>query len=267
MKKYNFVSGFVCGAVLFGMGTALAAGIMATPSTAKIMVDGKAVKIQGYEINGSNYFKLRDIGEKVGFGISWNEPSQTIQIQTDKSYDPNDNVFNAPAVSSGAITVPQSDESFCPEVGTVIQTDNGTTFTVTKQKPRETALPTATCDWSQFPEQDLPKVQVKDFGDGTVGILNLHETRRMEYTLYNLIGGNDQVWENGTTKKYNGEPLVKVRLGITPDAIGLNSPMWPWQEEQLKEVFESDPWRTFEVEVWDEYKDGKFLHTEYLLRS
>lgn len=267
MGKLNFVSGFACGAILFGMGTALAAGIMATPSTAKITVDGKAVQVQGYEINGSNYFKLRDIAENVDFGVSWNEPIQTIQIQTDKNYDPNDNVFSTPVVQSGAITVPQSDVSFRPAVGTVIQTDNGTTFTVTKQKPEEAPLPTPTCDWSQFPEQELPKVQVKDFGDGTVGIINLHETRRMQYTLYNLIATNDQVWENGTTKKYNGEPLVKVRLGITPGTVGLNSPMWPWQEEQLKEVFESDPWRTFEVEAWDEYKNGKFLHTEYLLKS
>lgn len=35
-----------------------------------IYVDGQQVQMETYAINGHNYVKLRDIGEKVGFSLS-----------------------------------------------------------------------------------------------------------------------------------------------------------------------------------------------------
>ena len=70
--------------------------------------------------------------------------------------------------------------------------DDGTTYKITDLKLWEppAPLPTPTCDWNQFPELKLPEVQVLRFQSQTgdrLHILNLYETRRMLYTLYNAV--------------------------------------------------------------------------------
>ena len=67
-------------------GTGAAQSAKATAS--KILVDGEEVSLTAYNINGSNYFKLRDIGELFNFGVEWNSESQTISIDTSKDYIP-----------------------------------------------------------------------------------------------------------------------------------------------------------------------------------
>lgn len=48
-----------------------------------IYVDGRQTAITAYNINGSTYFKIRDIGDAVGFDIQWDGGAQTINIMTD----------------------------------------------------------------------------------------------------------------------------------------------------------------------------------------
>jgi len=48
----------------------------------KIYLDGKEVRISAYNIDGNNYFKLRDIAEILGFNVSWDKLSNTINIDT-----------------------------------------------------------------------------------------------------------------------------------------------------------------------------------------
>ena len=67
MKKSipSFVVGLLCGMTLFGGSVAYAAGVMATPfaeMNQKLTLNGQAIELTGYNINGNNYFKLRDIG-------------------------------------------------------------------------------------------------------------------------------------------------------------------------------------------------------------
>lgn len=90
MKKRNmsFAVGFVFGALLFGATTAYAAGILAERSTHRVTVDGRPVSVEVYAINGANYFKLRDIGELVDFGVTWNNDTQTVEIDTTTGYTP-----------------------------------------------------------------------------------------------------------------------------------------------------------------------------------
>lgn len=73
MKRLNFAAGFLCGALLFGGGTALAAGVAAEPSRQPIYVDGQQVQMSAYSIGGNNYVKLRDIGQAVGFNVYWQD--------------------------------------------------------------------------------------------------------------------------------------------------------------------------------------------------
>lgn len=71
-KPTQFLLGVVAGAVLFGgIVPSAAAGIMAELSRDKIYVDGECVEMQAYKIGGSNYVRLRDIGEAVGFNVFW----------------------------------------------------------------------------------------------------------------------------------------------------------------------------------------------------
>ena len=83
MKKKDFALGILCGAMLFGGATAVAAGITAEPSWQNIYVDGKQVSITTYNIAGYNYVKLRDIGQQVGFNVYW---LNGVQIDTDAPY-------------------------------------------------------------------------------------------------------------------------------------------------------------------------------------
>ena len=85
-RSGSFFAGFLCGAFLFGGATAYAAGIIAEPSSHRVFVDGKEVHIEGYGIEGHNYFKLRDIGAQLGFNVYWDDEKQTVQIESGMPY-------------------------------------------------------------------------------------------------------------------------------------------------------------------------------------
>ncbi len=55
-------------------------------NTSKIYLDGKELSLTAYTIGGSNYFKLRDLGQAVDFAVGWDSASSTIQIDTTKGY-------------------------------------------------------------------------------------------------------------------------------------------------------------------------------------
>lgn len=60
----------------------------AYPSNNPIYVEGTQINtIPIYNINNSNYFKLRDIGYLMDFGVSWNTSKKCIEINTSKSSD------------------------------------------------------------------------------------------------------------------------------------------------------------------------------------
>ena len=72
MKRGSFAAGFLTCLLLAGVTTtAYAAGIVAERSTHRVVVDGKEAQMEAYVINGSNYVKLRDIGEQVCFNVYW----------------------------------------------------------------------------------------------------------------------------------------------------------------------------------------------------
>lgn len=63
------------------------AGVNANNTTAKVNLDGTEIKITAYSINDYNYFKLRDIGTAIDFGVIWDAASESIQIDTSVGYD------------------------------------------------------------------------------------------------------------------------------------------------------------------------------------
>lgn len=58
----------------------------ATVTPSKIYIDGKEVKFTAYGIAGYNYFKLRDIGKALNFGVLWDGKNNTIRIDTSVGY-------------------------------------------------------------------------------------------------------------------------------------------------------------------------------------
>lgn len=58
-----------------------------------IFLDGESVRFNGFNISGSNYFKLRDLAEELSgttsqFDVSWNGQENAIEIITGKPYTP-----------------------------------------------------------------------------------------------------------------------------------------------------------------------------------
>ena len=92
MKKHGFLylsTGIVIGALLFGAVPAIAAGVAAVLSSQPVTVDGKPVRITAYNIDGSNYFKLRDIAAVLDVGVWFDAAENTVRIEPGKKYDPN----------------------------------------------------------------------------------------------------------------------------------------------------------------------------------
>lgn len=270
MKK--FIIGIICGAVLFSA-ISMANEIVAVISSQKIMLDGNKADITAYNINGNNYFKLVDLAKAVDFNVQYDSATNTVYIDTEKQYT-DQITTNKVEESSNIIEIPKGQDCFIPDENTTVLLDDGTTYTFTDMSKYDKSmfasgavgeLPTATCDWSEFPELEVPKIETRHYDDkygNHLFILNVKEMKRMQYTLYNAIGNNSEVWENGTIKKSSkGNPLVKIKFGIESDT-GVQS-FYPYYEERLLEVFESCPIGIYSLEVWDVYKNGKFLYTEY----
>ena len=56
------------------------------PTTSKVLIDGKKVQLTAYSIDGSNYFKLRDIADIINYGVSYDEKTGTIIVDTSVPY-------------------------------------------------------------------------------------------------------------------------------------------------------------------------------------
>ena len=112
MKKILYL--FIGLALGFALGSPAAQaieGIFAQRCTSPILLNGAPVEIEAYNINGHNYFKLRDIGKAVGFNVYWNAEDGTVQIETNRPY-----TGEAPAkvetdkpVSQPEVTAPAAD--------------------------------------------------------------------------------------------------------------------------------------------------------------
>ncbi len=52
----------------------------AVPSSQKLTVDGSAVELVAYNIGGNNFFKLRELGEKLGFSVDYDASTATMLV-------------------------------------------------------------------------------------------------------------------------------------------------------------------------------------------
>ena len=86
--KRSIITAAVCAAVAAGAVPFAGAAVTATPTRdmgQTVYVDGNRVYPTGYNIADNNYFKLRDIGTLAGFGVEWNQETQTVEISTERT--------------------------------------------------------------------------------------------------------------------------------------------------------------------------------------
>jgi len=65
----------------------------ATPTSSSVTVNGKAIAFDAYNINGNNYFKLRDLSYTLSstgkqFEVGWDGANNAISLTSGKSYTP-----------------------------------------------------------------------------------------------------------------------------------------------------------------------------------
>ena len=145
----------------------------------------------------------------------------------------------------GAVSIPTGDASWCPPVGTVIDLGNGQTMTVTKAKDPEPEL-TVPANASSFWQDELPEMRVVTHENGTVLIRNMHEIRRMQYSLFEVA-----------------EPGTKIYLGLEGSRPGDPNVEWPWHEGMLQDMYLSGPRSKVWVDAYDCYINGRYVYTEY----
>ncbi len=58
----------------------------ATMTTATLMLDRSLTFAAAYNINGNNYYKLRDLGRLMDFAVEWNPDTETVTIDSSRSY-------------------------------------------------------------------------------------------------------------------------------------------------------------------------------------
>ncbi len=104
MKK--FLIGFISGAVLCGSLAAVAVEYNIYPNPYKVVVDGKEVAIEGYNINDKSYFQLRDIGNAVGFQVGFDAANETVLVSTDPNAVMPDTKPADEFVASMPVTIP-----------------------------------------------------------------------------------------------------------------------------------------------------------------
>lgn len=57
-----------------------------TATTSKIYLNGEEISLTAYNINGNNYFKLRDIMKIFDVYVGWDGKTSTITLDTSKGY-------------------------------------------------------------------------------------------------------------------------------------------------------------------------------------
>lgn len=68
--------------------TALAAQLEVNPNSFPITINGEPVEIEGYNLNDNTYFKLRDIGDKLGFDVGFENDTIVITKNNERPSKP-----------------------------------------------------------------------------------------------------------------------------------------------------------------------------------
>ena len=85
-KYLQFALGVIVGGLLCGTSAAAADYLTATPSTQTFYLSGQRISLTAYLIGGSNYVRLRDIGQAVDFGVTYDGTTNSVYIDPNLPY-------------------------------------------------------------------------------------------------------------------------------------------------------------------------------------
>jgi hypothetical protein len=290
--RFRFVTGFVCGAVLFGGTAALAAGIM-DAKTAAIIIDGRETGVKGYIIEGAPYFDLRDIDARLApsgkdFSFVWDSRNNCFAIDTSRRYDASETYIPQ------AILAPLTGGygfAFSPlKTGDIVSvspvaTSKGSVggdykiLRGPEDKPWKTAdgtlwpnvpLPAWQSEWDSYPRlifPDQPPVrftgETYGFPYDTLMVFNPYEAERMARTIYKYAKQNPSLWKNHDPS--TNVPNFTISVEITDD-MGPHT-FYPWRDSEIEKlVVSTGGGKTFRIYAYDSYNNGKFLDTEYFMK-
>lgn len=260
----TLITGAFLGATLLGGAKAAVDTISAQRSSQPIYVDGEKVELEAYNIAGSNYVKLRDVGKAIGFDVNYDAATNSVYIGEPPKQEEK--------TSDRVVTLPTDGSKFVPQVGDLIPCDDGTLYEVKDVSRWESnaamdgpmpAMPTPTCDWNLFPETPLPKVEAKHYSNKygeDLFVTNLYELRRMEYTIRNALGKEPDAWRGK-------ELLAKINLTIPPEYEPYTATFWPWRESELTDLVHALPNVRYYIAAYDYYHNGVFQYTRYCAMS
>ena len=55
---------------------------VAYPTTSRVILDGRELNLSAYNIGGNNFFRLRDLMLELGIGVTWDDATNTIGLDT-----------------------------------------------------------------------------------------------------------------------------------------------------------------------------------------
>ena len=81
MRKSSFLIGLLCGSLLFSGVTVFANTEIVAKLTSQIFFwNNEQIELEAYNINGSNYIKLRDVAELFGVKVEYHEDTNTVYL-------------------------------------------------------------------------------------------------------------------------------------------------------------------------------------------
>ena len=86
-KIMILLTGAIMGMAMVSGGYAAANAILtASPTSQTFYVTGQKVEFEAYSIHGNNFVKLRDIGQAVDFGVTYDAATNSVYIDPDVPY-------------------------------------------------------------------------------------------------------------------------------------------------------------------------------------
>lgn len=79
--------GMIVGGLLFSTTAAATDYLTATISTQHFYLNGQPVQFEAYAIHGNNFVKLRDIGQAVDFGVTYDGSTNSVYIDSNSHYE------------------------------------------------------------------------------------------------------------------------------------------------------------------------------------
>jgi len=98
------IAGIVIGLLLSSPAAQAAARLAASPSSQQFYLNGQNIHLGAYEINGSNYVKLRDVGQAVDFGVTYDATTNSVHINPEQPYTEEVKAFAESGAGDGYLT-------------------------------------------------------------------------------------------------------------------------------------------------------------------